>query len=228
MNFEDLKENLKNQWDALLARLNDNPTFQGLKDRFQSLPERTQKIVQVAGCVFLVLIAFSIPWSTYSVSSENVEAFESKKSLVRDLLKVHREAADSAPTFAILSASDVKMRVEQAVTAAGLIPEQIKGTTSLPSSGNLIKNSLVEAIIETQASQLNLTQIVNLSVALARIDGARMKDMLIDASSKDPRYFDVTFRLIAFKSFQSNIAMNDLGGDIPPPPAPGKGKKGDQ
>jgi hypothetical protein len=59
-----------------------------------------------------------------------------------------------------------------------------------------------------------------------------MKDMLIDASAKDPRYFDVTFRLIAFKSFQSSVAMNDLGGDIPPPPAPGTstgtGKKGKQ
>lgn len=227
MNFEDLKENLKAQWDQLLGRIQESPAFTSLKDRFEALPTQTQKIIQVFGVIFIIMIFMWIPYSTYLVSQENIESFESKRNLVRELLRVSKEASENSLNIFPPSESEARSRIETAINSAGILPEQKAGINTVPLMGNLIKGSVVESVLEAKLIQLNLTQALNLGLSLARIQGTKLKDLQMDAHPKDPRYLDVSYKLVIFKSFGSGPAgASDEVGPPPPPPPGGRGGAG--
>lgn len=222
MNFEDLKENLKSQMEQLLAKIQENPSFVTLKDRFESLPIQTQKIIQVCAVAFGLLILLSIPYSTYSNSAANEGSFVEKRDIIRDLLRVSKEVSATASNVSPPSDPEARGRIEAALNSAGVLPEQKSGINPVPMTGSLIKNSVVETVLESKVMQLNLTQALNVGLALARIQGTKLKDLLMEPNAKDARYFDVAYKLVVFKNYGIHSGgFDDSEGPPPPPPPPG-------
>ena len=223
MNFEDLKESLKSQWEQLLAKIQENPSFVTLKDRFDSLPLQTQKLIQIGAIALGLLILISIPYGTYSNSKSNVESFVEKRDLIRDLLRVSKEVSSTALSVSPPSDGEARGRIDAALNSAGVLPEQKTGINPIPLTGSLIKNSVVEVVLESKVTQLNLTQALNVGLALARIQGTKLKDLLMQPNAKDARYFDVDYKLVVFKNYgiQAGGGLDDSDGPPPPPPPPG-------
>lgn len=221
MNLEDLKENLKTQWEQLLAKIQDNPSFISLKDRFDSLPNQTQKIIQISTLGFGLLVLMWIPYSRYLTSADNVSQFEEKRDLVRDLLRVSKESAETALNVSPPSEPEARSRIESALSSAGVLPEQKAGINPVPLTGNMIKAAVVQTVLETRLTQLNLTQALNVGLSLARIQGTKLKDLVMEPNTKAAGYFDVTYKLVVFKNYASSFAGGaELDGDVPPPPPP--------
>lgn len=220
MNLEDLKENLKTQWEQLLGKIQENPSFITLKDRFDGLPTQTQKLIQIGAVGVGLLTLMWIPYSTYLTSSENVTHFEEKRDLVRDLLRVSKESAETALNISPPSEGEARNRIESALSSSGVLPEQKAGINSIPLTGNLIKASVVQTVLETKLTQLNLTQVMNVGLSLARIQGTKLKDLLMEPNAKTAGYFDVTYKLVVFKDYGSAPNMGESDGEVPPPPPP--------
>lgn len=220
MTLEDLQERLKSEWQQTVDRLNENPLFINLKDRYESLSTTGQKLVLFGGVFVLLLIVGMYPYNSYMTSADTMQEFEGKRSLIRDLLRTYKEAAENRSAVVPPMPQDVRSRVEGILGAAQLLPEQNKGVIIAGKPGSLVRESLVGGVVQVSLAQLNLKQITSLGTEFSSIQGAKLKDVLMDASSKDPRYYDVVFRILVFKSEGA-----EESGEEPPAPVPGRGRR---
>lgn len=217
MAFEEIQERLKSEWQQTVDRLNENATVQSLKDRYESLSPFAQKAVTVAGIIGVLLVLTMMPYNTYLNSSDSLSQFEGKRSLIRDLLRTYKESKENPVSVNPPSISEVQSRMENILTASQILPEQRRGMNTSPTA-SLVKANLVEGVVTVTLGQLNLRQIINLAGDFSSIEGSKLKDLKLDASSKDPRYYDATFSVLVFKG---------LSPADEPPPLPDKpGKKG--
>lgn len=219
MVLDDLKDRLKSEAAQFSDRLQESSLYLTWKDRYDSLSPSRQKIVVVSAVAFILVLIFSMPLMTYWSSSDFVAEYEAKRDLIRELLRANKEANENVPSFVQPSMQSVRSQVDQAIAQQNLLPEQNRGVSVSNSSTPLIKSSIVDGILEISSLQLNVRQITNLATSLAKIQGTKLKDMILSASSKDPRYFDAVFRLVVFKA-DNTRSGGGADGEIPPPPAP--------
>lgn len=201
MNLDDLKDRIKADLQRTLERLEENSTFVSLRDRYESLTPIMQKVVVGGAFGVLALVLVMIPYGTYDNSNTIITEFESKRSLIRDLFKVQKEINETPEIAMPPAASAVKSRIESDLQNAQLLPEQMKGVSVLPPADNdLVKAVQNEAVVEVNLGQLNLKQVVDLGYQFQNISpSVKMKDLVVQATQADPRYFDVVYRLLVLK-----------------------------
>lgn len=200
MAFEELQERLKSEWQTTVDRLQENPAVINLKDRYDALSPVGQKSV-VAGAIGALILVLAMPvYNTYLASADSMTQFSEKRSLIRDLLRTYKEAQDNPVGQRPPAVDDVRSRVESILAGAQILPEQNQGVTVTGLQGNLIRDSLVAGVVQVTLSQLNLRQAVNLGADFSSIQGTKLKDLIMNASSKDPRYYDAVYRIVVLKS----------------------------
>lgn len=229
MILDDIKDRIKGDAAQFMDKVQESSIYVSLKDRYDSLSPTRQKIVAAATVAVVLVFIFMIPLGTYWSSADLVTEYEGKRDLIRELLRANKEASENTPQFAQPNAADVEAQAKQALTQLNLLPDQIRSVMTVPNSGTLIKSSIVEGIVEVSTAQLNLKQVVALGTSLVRIQGTKLKDLIMTASPKDPRYFDALFRVVVFKSDPSGSTDGGNAGapgvPPPPPPPPGSGGK---
>ncbi|PWU17229.1 MAG: hypothetical protein C5B49_09275, partial [Bdellovibrio sp.] len=211
MNFEDLKERLKAAFQSIMDRLQENENYISLRDRFAEFSPQKQKAIIFGSIGFVLLLLFAIPFSTYQSASDQIGEYEAKKDLIRELLRAHKEAAENPLSVSPPSMGEVRSQIEAAIQSLNLLPEQNRGILVQPPGGSLVKNSIIEGVYEISTVQLNLTQIINLGTSLVKIQGTKLKDLVMRANAKDPRYFDTSFRLIVFKGESPDLPIGGGG-----------------
>lgn len=223
MNFDDLKEQLLSLLRRLGERIQDTPAYGQLKDRFDGLSPSMQKTTVLAGVVLAFLIVLSLPWSWYGESHTAVEGFDERRNVIRELLKVSREAAEvpdipTAPPIESLKA-DVQNRAKQ----ANLLDEQIKSIETVAAAGGLVPSDKSAGGLVVTLWKLNLRQLVDVGSQLSRLNpSVKMTGVEIAANKEDAHYFDVVYRLTA-------LAVPDLSADAPEPePAKAPARRGSQ
>lgn len=216
MTFEDLKDRFKSEGQQLWDRIQESSTYQSLRDRYDNLSPERQKLVVWGSVALLVVILFSIPLATLQTSSEHVSEFEGKKELMRDLLRAQKEANEVSTSVANLPVAAIRAEIDRALQQLQLLPEQNRGVTVAPTTTPLVKASIIESVLEVSTMQLNLKQVVSLAASLARIQGTKLKDLVMTANTTDPRYFDTIYRLVVFRSEPPKA------NEPPPPPPPGR------
>lgn len=223
MNFDDLKEQLLSLLRRLGERIQDTPAYGQLKDRFDGLSPSMQKTTVLAGVVLAFLIVLSLPWSWYGESHTAMEGFDERRNVIRELLKVSREAAEvpdipTAPPVESLKA-DVQNRAKQ----ANLLDEQIKSIETVAAAGGLVPSDKSAGGLVVTLWKLNLRQLVDVGGQLSRLNpSVKMTGVEIAANKEDAHYFDVVYRLTA-------LAVPDLSADAPEPePAKAPARRGSQ
>lgn len=223
MNFDDLKEQLLSLLRRLGERIQDTPAYGQLKDRFDGLSPSMQKTTVLAGVVLAFLIVLSLPWSWYGESHTAMEGFDERRNVIRELLKVSREAAEvpdipTAPPIESLKA-DVQNRAKQ----ANLLDEQIKSIETVAAAGGLVPSDKSAGGLVVTLWKLNLRQLVDVGGQLSRLNpSVKMTGVEIAANKEDAHYFDVIYRLTA-------LAVPDLSADAPEPePAKAPARRGSQ
>src|SRR5580704_2526121 len=132
MTQEELKERLLADFHRLKERLEENSTYNTIRDRFSSLPVHQQRLILAGASLFLMLVILSIPYTHFDSSRENISQFEDKRSLIKDLLHVQKEIGETPDIAAPPAIDMLKTQVQTNLQGANLLPEQIKNVAQNP------------------------------------------------------------------------------------------------
>jgi hypothetical protein len=222
MAFEDLRDRLQSEGKMLWEKIQESSLYIQIQERYQNLSPTMQKITLTGIAVFLALLFFNAPLSYFSASNENVSQFEEKRQLIRDLLKVSRETQDGLQMPVPPDVSSLKSQVDNQIQAAQLLPEQIKGTEVVTDRSVVIPGNLINGMLRVSLAQLNLRQIIDLGYQFQSVSPSiKMLDLQMEASAKDPRYFDVIYKMAVL----AVPSQNEAPGDEPAPPPSGRRKR---
>ena len=194
--LDDLKERLKATAQNLGQKIQESQAYIQLQDRYQTLTPSSQKLARAAAVLLVILLLVFYPLSLFFSSQGSINAFEEKRSLIRELFKTYRESSARLNIPVPPSIDGFKSSVSGLLTQADLTPEQTNGVVDIRDEGKLIPPGLVSYALEVRLSKLNIKQIVDIGAGLVGLsDSVKMKDMAITAHAADPRYFDVTYKL---------------------------------
>ncbi|MCB0412639.1 MAG: hypothetical protein KDD22_08945, partial [Bdellovibrionales bacterium] len=210
-----LKESLSN----LRTQIEENSTFNTLRERYQTLPASGQKGIQAGAIVLILLVLFMIPYSYFSSSWTYVEDFESNRQMIRELLAASRNSRLPPPLPPAQTSLQLESRVRGVLDGMRLIPEQIAAITPLGDrpAGGLVPPAISQSGVSVDLRNLNLTQIVDIGQRLQNLDaGTKMMGLEIKASTDKENYFNVLFKVVNFSIEIATSSDDEKPGKKPP------------
>lgn len=200
MNFEDIKDQIRDRATALWGEIQENPTFNSLRERYETLSPNAQKgiIAGIIGVVLLILL--SVPYSYFSSSSTYMTDYEEDKEIIRELLRVSRLNQGAMPIPQGLTAEALKGRVNDFLSQQKLLPEQTVGVSNLEDgSESMAKPPIRQAGVAVSLKQLNLNQILDLGLGLQNVSNSvKMAGVEVTSNPLQSGYFDVVYKLVSF------------------------------
>ncbi|KYG60398.1 hypothetical protein [Bdellovibrio bacteriovorus] len=198
MNLDDLKDRFISDARQTWERIQDSAAYNQLRDRYENMTPVMQKLTVVGVVALIAFMILSIPYGAFNESRTYVEEFESKRMTIRELLKVSRESADVPQIPQAPSMDMIRNNIQNQLTAANLLPEQMKGTEVLTNDSKIVPQNLTEGMLQVSLAKLNIRQALDLGHQFQSINASvKLKDMAMTANAEDSRYFDVTYKLIA-------------------------------
>ncbi len=212
MGLEDIKEQALEKWAQVKEQLDENPTINTIKEKYQTLPSSTQKVLQMAlGFCFLLILIY-IPYSYISSSSENVTKYNNNRTLIRELFKYGRiPPGDNAlPTSA--NGAAMTSDIRSSLGAFNLLPEQILSIKEIEAKDTgkaLTKPPIKSTFVMASFKQLNLNQIVNLSFHFKKFkDHIKLVGYNIKEDLEKSQYFNVDFKLVGYAFPHKKVAID--------------------
>lgn len=201
MAFEDLRDNVREQVRQISGTLQESSVFINLKEKYQGLTPTGQKLSLIGAGVASFLIVMAVPYMFYSGSQTAMEEFEEKRTVVRDLFRVTREASSIPAPPPPIAAMDLQNSARNTLNGARLQAEQIvsvnEATITIPG----IPKTIDQAGILVSLAKLNLKQVVEVGHELQNIHQmARMAGLEVKANVADPAYYDVVYKIVAFSA----------------------------
>ena len=224
MALDELREQLSQRLKDLGAKIQDSPAYQSLKEKFDDLPANQQKIVVILLVAVVGFFLFSFPYENWTTSSASITEFEDRRQLLRDLLKVTKEA-NELPSFPPApELGQIKTDIEMRLQRFQLVSEQMAGVNvEMPNTSALVPVGRQEGGIKVLIKKLNLRQVVDITADLQSMQPAiKLKNFSLDSNIKDPRYLDATLDFVVLKVPQ--VSME--GGTEEEVPGRGEDKKG--
>lgn len=215
MNFESLKDQLRDQWNELLGKIQENPSFQTLKEKFEALPTTTQQAITIVSIVLATFFVLSFPYSYISTSSENLAVFEENRGLIRDLLAASRTIKEPSPLPSGLSGEALKSQLNSILTENRLIPEQIVDLQTMKGrpADKLVPPVIEQSGVAVSLKKLNLRQIVDLGHRFQSLNaGVKVLSMDIVRSASQTHYYDVVFKVVNFSLPNLTAGLVGSGG----------------
>lgn len=202
MNLDDLKDQSKESFDNLRRKVQDSSAYIIAKERYDVLPQSTQKILIIVGSIVLLLVLLMIPISFLGSSSDQMADFDETKSLTRELLKTQRELQQAPKIPPGLPAAALQARVNSTLNQARLLPEQILSVeVTQPKIASMIPSGITSEGVLVKLAQLNLRQIVDIGHSLMSISQSiKLTQMNVNASTDDDHYYDVDYELTSFRA----------------------------
>lgn len=198
MTADDLKESLLSTARRIGERIQDTPAWAQFKDRFDGWSPAMQRLAVLSIVLAAFLIVLMLPWSWYGESQEVVDTFEERRNVIRELLKVSREAGDVPDIPMAPPVDSMRADLQARLKEASLIEDQIKGIDASSSSSRLIPADKTESGLQISLWKLNVRQVVQVGTMLSRLSpSVKLTDIEMQANKEDARYFDVIFRLVS-------------------------------
>ena len=198
MTLDEVKERIWAEWQALSAKVQDTTAFQNLKEKFGSLSPQVQKLLQVAALGGILFFVLSIPFGNWMTGSENIEAFEEKRQLIRQVFSLTKEMQSLTPLPRPPEFTELKSQFEKALLDADLGESQIEKIEMSTQNSSLPAN-WVESVVDIRLSSLNIRQVSDLGHLLQGLNpSVRLQDMEVQAG-KEPGYFQVLYRMAILK-----------------------------
>lgn len=200
MDLAALKDQLKDQFKELWDRIQESSLYIELKEKFELLPSRVQKLIIVGASLLVGLFLLSIPYGNLSDSWLYEEQFVDNRELIRELLRASTTLKETSPLPTAASAAAVESQVRQVIQELRLTPEQIGNIQVVPGANSKLASSAVnEEAVSVQLKMLNLRQVTELSHRLQSLgSGIQPMSFQIQRSSGQTHYYDVIFRIFQF------------------------------
>lgn len=219
MTIDELKERIQAPLKSAWEKFKDTNLYNQLKDRFENLSSVQQKLTLMGATFLTILLLLMSPIGNMMTSSEEVNEFVEKRTLVRDLLRVHRDVSENPALAQPPPPETLKGMVDAKIKELNFLPEQVKSIDVVQASSRLIPPNLLQGEVAVFLTKLNVKQVVNIGSKLQEINpSVKLHDMVMNVNKEDSRYYDVVFKL---------VVLNIPKYEPPPPPEPEKkgGKK---
>ncbi len=215
MNLDDLKERFTSEAKMLWERVEESSTYNQLRDRYENMTPSMQKLSVVGASALVALIVLSIPYSYFSQSTAYEQEFESRRSTIRELLKVSRESSEVPALQQAPSTEALRALIDSQIQNAHFLPEQIKGTEVISETTRLVPQNLTAGMVQVRLAKLNLRQVLDFGYQMQSLNpSVKVKDMVMTANREDSRYYDVLFKLVALAV--PNITGEEEAGGVAP------------
>ncbi|MFN7262271.1 MAG: hypothetical protein ACK5RO_05555 [Pseudobdellovibrionaceae bacterium] len=219
MNFQELKERLSTELTQTWEKVQESSLYLKAKDSYENLTPPMQKVVATTSLLLLIYLVFSIPLDAYLRSTDFENEFVTKRTMIRDMLKVSRETAQTPNLPVPPGVEELRNRVQQDLQSSRILPEQIKSVNVSAPTGTLIPQELSQGEVHVALEQLNLRQVIDVGFQLQNlIPTVKLKDLSMVANQNDARYFDVVYRLSVLNIPDFNSSPEPTG----TPPKAGK------
>jgi hypothetical protein len=210
--FEGLKEQLKDNWADLSSKIQENSTFNNLREKFEAQSPTVQKAILGGAGFLVVLFLFSFPWSYISESQDHMAEFEDNRGLIQGLLHAARAAKEPSPLPPPMTTDQLRSRVEMVLKENRLIPDQIGEMQALPE--NPWKKTpavVIQTGLAVQLKKLNVEQIMTLSHQFHQMGpGTKLLGLDIIQSAGQTHYYDMIVRIVNF-ALPPMTVMEDAG-----------------
>lgn len=198
LGLEDVKERLSSEASALWEQLQESSLYQQLRDKYENLSPVMQKLVLFGGIATLIAMLSSVPAGFFSNSNDSITSFEDKRNLVRDLLKVSRDANDAPDIPVPPDMNALKSRIEANLLQAQLMPDQNGGVQIVSENSTLVPSTMSQGVLKVSLAKLNLRQVLDLGYQIQSISpSVKMLGMEMTANLLKPQYFDVVYKVMA-------------------------------
>jgi hypothetical protein len=200
MAFESQKEQLKEQWAELSAKIQESSAFNNLREKFESQTPSVQKGIVIGASVVLVLILLSFPYGYYSASQDYMAQFEENRGLIKGLLKASRSAKTPSPLPAPLDEGNLRGRVEAITRSNRLMPDQMGEIAAVPQGAvKDVPATVTQTGVAVQLKRLNLKQMVGLATQFQNMGaGTKLIGMDIVQSAGQTHYYDMIVKIVNF------------------------------
>jgi hypothetical protein len=196
MTTEDLKDQLVSSFQKVSEMVQDTTLFQQFKERFDGLTPQAQKMSAFAAVIFVFLLILTLPYSMWSDSEALVSEFDERRQVTRELFKVAREVNETPNIPSAPEQGQMTDELTQRAKQGNLLDEQIKAIDSNAEVSGLIPTDKSSGSFQVSLTKLNVTQIVNIGTSLTNMNpSVKMTGLEIIADQKDPRYFNVTYKM---------------------------------
>lgn len=198
MAFDDLKERIKNSAETLGDRLTESRLYQSLNDRYENLSISQQRIVKFLSLLTFAFLILLSPVGQLLSSYELEADIESKRDLIRKMIKTRRTMSNLPDIPPVINADSVRTDIEFQFKSMNLLPEQIK-KISVDNSprAHSIPAKKVSYGIDVALEKLNLKQVHSIGHRLQAINPSlKLLNLNIKLNSQDKRYLDAEFKLI--------------------------------
>jgi hypothetical protein len=200
MNLADLKDKLQAALKQVYEKIIESSLFIKAKDSYSNFTPAVQKLIQIAAFALVAIFLFYSPINELSTSAENLDQFSQYRKLTKELFQISRDASSTVSNIPIPPDSQSLMaRVKSELDQARLNPDQIKSILQASVDKGLPEH-LNQGAVDVQLANLNLKQIVDIGYKLQNMNPSiKMQNVFIEANAKDPRYYDVTFKMAILK-----------------------------
>ncbi len=202
MKLDDYKDQLKDKWNEFYARLEESPSFNTLREKYEGLSPNTQKGVW-AGIVFvLVCCAVYFPYTYYSASLEYEAEYTDNQELIRQLLKASRQAAESSTVPPSWTVGQTVAKIQGDLQTMTLLPEQIESVeTANPAAFGppIVPTKIKTDGVLVKLKTLNLRQIIDIGYFLQSMSpNVKLVGTEVRATTADNHYYDVMYKVAVY------------------------------
>lgn len=200
MNFDDLKDQLLEHWERFRNRILDDPSFNSLRERFETLPSTSQKAIIAVSFLLFFLITIYIPYSYFQTAREYQEKYTTYRSTIRELLKVGKADSSRALYTQKGNLELLKSRLSSSLNNFNLMNDQILGVELSSETANSLAHAPVqEEVFLLKLKKLNLDQVLQIGSDLIRnFNDLKMTGLNVAADKDSAGYFNTEFRLSKF------------------------------
>lgn len=201
MAFEGLREQLKEQWADLSAKIQESPAFNNLREKFESQTPTAQRAIIGGAAGAVVIMLLMIPWGYISTSSDYMSQFEENRELIQGLLRASRSAKTPSPLPPPLDATNLRGRVDGILRTNRLMPDQIGDIQELPQPvvKDLVPATVTQTGLAVQIKRLNLKQIITLANQFQNMgSGTKLMGVSVVQSQGQTHYYDMIAKVVNF------------------------------
>ena len=199
LNWHDLKEQLKDQWYKVQEKIEDNPSFNQLKEIYDNLPSLYQRILLFGSIAFVLFLIVLLPLRSFISSLQYESKYNENKKMIQSLMEAQIEKSTG---FLLPSSFDLfteEKKIKKSLNRFAIFKEQKSQFTSFEVPKALKPSPLSAEGIDIHLKNLNLTEVVQIGHKLQnatpyiQLIGLEMKESL-----EHPFYFDVNYKLSSF------------------------------
>ncbi|MFK8137737.1 MAG: hypothetical protein AB8E15_05175 [Bdellovibrionales bacterium] len=200
MNLQDLKEQLIEQSQQLWEKIQESSLYTQLKEKFDQLPIKTQRMVMAGVGVLLAVSIISIPVGFFDDADTDIANFEDTKRTYVRLMNLGRDQQAAPRIQKGATSSSLVSRAKSIFEEKALTEEQIVKVESFQSKvselADYIPSEAQAKGLLVELTKLTLPQVVDLSHRIQRLDRvSKISDLNIAQIPGEAGYYSLTMKL---------------------------------